>query len=83
MCGEGTCKETLYKPRSHNIKIKSKLNQSKQKINTQFFIRNIFIKKKKTFFLNFFYGCLKVTKLSKFYHALYLKFLFVFIIVST
>ena len=23
-CGEGTCKETLYKPRSHNIKIKSK-----------------------------------------------------------
>ena len=24
MCGETTCKETLYKPRPHNAKIKSK-----------------------------------------------------------
>ena len=26
MCGETTCKETLYKPRPHNANIKIKLN---------------------------------------------------------
>ena len=26
MCGETTCRETLYKPRPHNPKIKNKLN---------------------------------------------------------
>ena len=31
MCGETTCKETLYKPRAHNAKIKTKLKQIENK----------------------------------------------------
>ena len=31
MCGETTCKNTLYKARPHNAKIKNKLNKANKK----------------------------------------------------